>query len=43
MEDTLMSKKDVLLVVDLQKEFKDKEGHYDELLNYVRCAGPKYD
>lgn len=38
-----MSKKDVLLVVDLQQEFKDKDGGYDELLHYVRCAGPKYD
>ena len=38
-----MSKQEVLLVVDLQKEFKDKEGNYDRLLEYVRCAGAKYD
>lgn len=39
-----MDKKDILLVIDLQKEFKDRDGAgYEKCLDYIRRCHGKYD
>lgn len=35
--------KNVLLVVDLQKEFKDKNGQYEKILSFIKNNKYKYD
>ena len=37
-----MSKKRILLVVDLQKQFRDKDGQYDKCLQYINDHKGEY-
>ena len=33
----------ILLAVDVQREFQDQNGRYDQIVSYIRSAGEKYD
>ena len=35
--------KNILLVVDLQPEFKDKDGRYEKILEFVKTSKSKYE